>query len=104
MKCKEGVHMAEKVDLKAMSMSFRMKVSELAKFLGYTRQALYQINDGTQGICTDRYHDTLKLLKFQSDQIYEDDLQKAIAAKQEREKYIQQMCNNVGAINVTEQL
>ncbi len=96
--------MAEKIDLRALAGSFGMKVSELATFMGYTKQALYQLNDGTGGICTDRYYAALKELQYKNQELYEADLQQAQARKQEREKHIQQLCRNVSAINVIEQI
>lgn len=92
--------MEEKVNLKELASVFGMKVNELAEFLGYTRQALYQINDGTSGICTGRYHVALEQLKAQSDKLYESDLKKALEAKRARERMIWQMGENVGGINV----
>ncbi|MDE7478228.1 MAG: hypothetical protein K2M91_09815 [Lachnospiraceae bacterium] len=68
--------MAEKIDLKALAESFGMKVSGLAAFMGYTKQALYQLNDGTSGICTSRYYAALKLLQSQNEKLYEADMQK----------------------------
>lgn len=96
--------MAEKIDLKALANSFGMKVSELATFMGYTKQALYQLNDGSGGICTNRYYAALKELRYRNQELYEADLQKAQARKQEREEHIRQMCRNVSAINVIEQI
>ena len=46
----------------------------------------------------------MKLLKFKSDSIYEDEIALAKKRQQEREKLIQQMCDNVGAINVVERI
>ena len=96
--------MKEKIDLREIAYAFRMKIGEFASFLGYSRQALYQMNDGTNGICTARYYASLKLMQFQSDKMYEDELQKAQRDKQERERMIQPMCDNVGAINVIKQI
>lgn len=96
--------MAKKVELKELASAFGMKIGELSEFLGYTRQGLYNMNDGTTGICTRRYYSMLKLLKFKSDSIYEDEIALAKKRKQEREKLIQQMCDNVGAINVVERV
>lgn len=96
--------MAEKIDLRALADSFGMKVTELATFMGYTKQALYQLNNGTGGICTDRYYAALKELQYRNQELYDADLQQAQARKQEREKYIQKMCKNVSAINVIEQM
>lgn len=92
--------MVQKVDLKSVAKQFGMNISAFAQFVGYSKQALYQINDGTNGICTPRYHAALKLLKFQSDQIYQEELKEVKQKKIEREKAILQLCKNVGAINV----
>lgn len=75
--------MAQKIDLKSVAKQFRMTICGFAKFLGYSKQALYQMNDGTNGICSPRYHAALKLMKFQSDQMYEDDLKEAAKQRQE---------------------
>ena len=99
-KSKAGGHMKETVDLKELAAGFEMKVGELAEFLGYSKQALCQMNDGTNGVCTGRYYAALKLLVFQSDKLYEDDLKRALERKQSREKMVRRMCNSVGAINV----
>ena len=96
--------MASKLSLYEVASLFRMSVSELADFIGYTRQALYLLHNGSKSICTGRYYASLKLLKFQSDKMYEDDLRKAEAERQERESYIRQMCDNVGAIGVIERV
>lgn len=62
------------------------------------------LNDGTGGICTDRYYAALKELQYKNQELYEADLQQAQARKQEREKHIQQLCRNVSAINIIEQI
>ena len=96
--------MAKKVELKELASAFGMKIGELSEYLGYTRQGLYSMNDGTTGICTRRYYSMLKLLKLKSDRIYEDEISLAKKRQQEREKLIQQMCDNAGAINVVERV
>lgn len=96
--------MVKKVELKELASAFGMKIGELSEYLGYTRQGLYSMNDGTTGICTRRYYSMLKLLKFKSGRIYEEDIALAKKRQQEREKLIQQMCDNVGAINVVERI
>lgn len=93
--------MASKLSLYEVASLFRMSVSELADFIGYTRQALYLLHNGSKSICTGRYYASLKLLKFQSDKMYAGDLQKAEAERQERESYIRQMCENVGVLDIT---
>lgn len=96
--------MAKNVELKELASAFGMKIGELSEYLGYTRQGLYSMNDRTTGICTRRYYSMLKLLKFKSDSIYEDEVAQAKKRQQEREKLIQQMCDNVGAINIVERV
>lgn len=96
--------MAKKIDLKELADAFRMNISGVAKFLGYSKQALYQMNNGTSGICTRRYYSSLQLLKLQSDKLYQEDLERALEEKQTRERIIQQMCDNVSAINVIKQV
>lgn len=96
--------MTKKIDLKELASAFGMNVGELSAFLGYTRESLYKMNDGTTKNCTRRYYSMLKLLKFKSDRIYEDEIALAKRRQQEREKLIQQMCDNVGAINVVERV
>lgn len=56
--------MAKKVELKELASAFGMKIGELSEYLGYTRQGLYSMNDGTTGICTHRYYSMLRLLKY----------------------------------------
>lgn len=64
--------------------------------------------DGTGSENADQYHNgknaALKELQYRNQELYEADLQQAQARKHEREKYIQQMCRNVGAINIIEHL
>lgn len=95
--------MAKKIELKELASAFGMNVGELADYLGYTRQGLYNMNNGITGICTRRYHATLKLLKVKSDEIYQKDMNRAATNKIEREYIISKMCENVNAINVVEQ-
>lgn len=96
--------MAKNVELKELASAFGMKIGELSEYLGYTRQGLYSMNDRTTGICTHRYYSMLRLMKFKSDSIYEDEVAQAKKRQQEREKLIQQMCDNVGAINIVERV
>lgn len=96
--------MKKKVNLKEVAVAFGMTITKFAEFLGYSKQALYQLNDGTNGICTSRYYSALRLLKFQSDKMYEDALEKAERDKATREALIQQMCDNVSAIGVIERV
>lgn len=88
------------MDLKVVSKKFNHDVSSLAKLLGYSRPALYQIADGTNRVCTPRYYAAMTLLKIESDRMYEEDLKAAEQRQLDREDSIAEMCKSVGAINV----
>lgn len=90
------------MDLKKIAMIFNHTVTSFCELLGYSRQGLYQMTDGTNGICTPRYYASMKLLKYESDKMYEKDLEFARMKKQERENTISDMCYKAGAINVIE--
>lgn len=92
------------MDLKVVSKKFNHDVSSLAKLLGYSRPALYQMANGKNGVCTPRYYAAMKLLKFESDRMYEEDIKAAEQRKLDREKSIAEMCESVGAINVVERV
>lgn len=96
--------MAQKIELKELATAFGMKVGEFADYIGYSRQGLRNMNDGTTGVCTRRYHAMLKLLKVKSDEIYQEDMNKAATNKFEREYLISKMCENVNALNVAEHI
>lgn len=92
------------MDIKGIAQTFRLSISGFAKLTGYSRQALYQMADEKTAVCTPRFYSTLKLLKLQSDKLYQDDLEKAQKEKEEREKVILALCKKVSAINVIEQV
>lgn len=88
------------MDLKEIAKKFNHTVSTFCKFLGYSRQGLYQMTDGTNGVCTPRYYAAMKLLKYESDKMYEEDLKIAEQKRLERESAISDLCEKVGAVNV----
>lgn len=92
--------MEKDINLKEVSKSFNMTVGEFALLMGYSKQALYQIFSGKQVMFTRRLYSALKLLKMQSDKIYEEDAKKIFEAKERREQYIQRMSDKVNALNV----
>ena len=92
--------MEKDIDLKEVAKGFKMNVCELATFMGYSKQALYQIFKSEQGVFTRRLYSALKLLKMQSDKIYEEDTRNALESKERRERDIQRMSDKINALNV----
>ena len=90
--------------LKEIAKQFNHTIDSFAKALGYSRQGLYQMLDGENKICTPRYYAAMKLLKHESDKMYEKDLKAADQRRIEREETIAEMCKSVGAINVVERV
>ena len=99
-KSKVGEHMEKDIDLKEIAKGFNMNVCGLATFMGYSKQALYQIFKSEQGVFTRRLYSALKLLKLQSDNIYDEELKKAKESKERREQNIQKMSEKINAFNV----
>lgn len=66
--------------------AFRMKVLDFAKFTGYSKQALYQMLDGTNGCCSTRMLATVNLLELKSKEILEADIKEA-EKRAEQRKY-----------------
>lgn len=91
------------MELKEVAKQFNHTINSFAQALGYSRQALYQMSEGSN-VCTPRYYAAMKLLKYESDQMYEEDLKAAEQRKLDREKSIAEMCKSVGAINVVERV
>ena len=99
-KSKVGEHMEKDIDIKEIAKGFIMNVCGLATFMGYSKQALYQIFNGEQGVFTRRLYSALKLLKMQSDKIYDEELRKAKESKERRERDILRMSDKINALNV----
>ena len=89
------------MELKEVAKQFNHTVNSFAQALGYSRQTLYQMGEGPN-VCTPRYYAAMKLLKYESDKMYEEDVKAAELRRVDREKSIAEMCKNVGAINVIE--
>lgn len=92
--------MEKEINLRQIAKDFNMNVCELATFMGYSKQALYQIFKSEQGVFTRRLYSALKLLKLQSDNIYDEELRKAKESKERREQNIQKMSEKINAFNV----
>ena len=92
--------MEKEIDLKEVAKGFNMNVCGLATFMGYSKQALYQIFGGENAVYTRRLYSALKLLKLQSDKIYDEELRKAKESKERREQDIQRMSEKINAFNV----
>lgn len=88
--------------LKKVADAYRTNIDGLAKILGYSKQALYNmIAPGKKSICTNRAYAAMKTLRQQSEDMYLYDLAKAKVEKQEREDLIRQICKKIGVIDVT---
>lgn len=88
--------------LKKVADAYRTNIDGLAKILGYSKQALYNmIAPGKKSICTNRAYADMKTLRQQSEDMYLYDLAKAKVEKQEREDLIRQICKKIGVIDVT---
>lgn len=88
--------------LKKLADAYRTNIDGLAKTLGYSKQALYNmVAPGKKSICTNRAHAAMKALRQQSDDMYLYDLAKAKIEKQEREELLRQMCKKIGVVDVT---
>lgn len=88
--------------LKKVADAYRTNIDGLAKMLGYSKQALYNIlSPGRKHVCTDRIYVAMKTLRQQSDDMYLYDMAKANLDKKEREELIRQLCKKVGTIDVT---
>lgn len=73
---------------KELADAFDMKVLDLARFTGYSKQGLYQILDGTNGVCSNRMFSTIKLLEMQSKEMLQKDIEMAQKKARAREHAI----------------
>lgn len=90
--------------LKRVADAYKTSVDGLAKMMGYSKQALYNIvSPGKRKICSDRILAAMKNLKQKSDDMYVYDIAKANVDKREREEIIRQFCKKVGTIDVTKE-
>jgi hypothetical protein len=77
--------------IKLIADSFGMSVTAFAAFTGYSKQALYQALDGTNGVCTPRLKATIDYLKFTSNSIHEQDIAEARIKKNIRDKAVKEL-------------
>ena len=75
-------------DLKEFAKAYGKSVGEIAKSIGYTRQYLHLVFNSDHIIGTNRMYATLRLLKSDSDRMYQEQLKQAEKQKRERESYI----------------
>lgn len=88
--------------LKKLADAYWTNIDGLAKILGYSRQALYNmVAPGKKSICINRAYAAMKTLRQQSEDMYLYDLAKAKIEKQEREELLRQMCKKIGVVDVT---
>ena len=88
--------------LKRVADAYKTSIDGLAKMMGYSRQALYNIvSTGNKNICSARISAAMKNLKQKSDDMYVYDMAKANVEKREREEIIRQLCQKVGTTDVT---
>ena len=86
--------------LKKLADAYRTNIDGLAKTLGYSKQALYNmVAPGKKSICTNRAYAAMNTLRQQSEDMYLYDLAKAKVDKQEREELLRQMCKKIGVTN-----
>ena len=67
---------------KELANAFDMKVLEFSRMTGYSRQAIYQMLEKSNGVCTPRLLSVIHLLEYQSKEIYEKDIKKQMKEKE----------------------
>jgi hypothetical protein len=88
--------------LKEIAKTFGMSVTEFASFTGYSKQALYQMIDGDNGVCTPRLKATIDHLKFASESLHSQDIVEARIQKNNRDKAIKELEQFIGIPEVEE--
>lgn len=85
------------IDLKIIARAFDMSVTNFSKFIGYTRQALYNATNGKSS--NNRMYASMRMLKRESDLIYQADLERAESKKKDRENAITELSESCGLIS-----
>lgn len=85
-------------DLKKIAKAYGMSVNDLANAVGYSRQNLYQVLNSEHAVGTSRMYAALKLLKYESDNLYQKELKQAEENKAEREKAIIEISRTCGLV------
>lgn len=74
---------------KELANAFDMKVLDFARMTGYSKQAIYQILEKSNGVCTPRLLSTIHLLEYQSKEMYQKDIDRAKESQKKREYALQ---------------
>ena len=82
--------------IKSIANTFGMSVTDFASFTGYSKQALYQALDGTNGVCTPRLRAAIDHLKFASESLHSQDIAEARIKKNNRDKAITELEQFIG--------
>lgn len=85
------------VKLKEVCAVFEMSITDFAKLIGYTRQGLYNAVNGKSS--RNRMHSSMKLLKRESDLIYQKEIEMADQRRKDRENAITELSESCGLIS-----
>jgi len=85
------------VNLKKICRVFDMSITDFAKLIGYTRQGLYNAVNGKSS--RDRMHVSMKMLKRESDLIYQKEIEMADQRRKDRENAITELSESCGLIS-----
>lgn len=77
--------------LKEVAHSFNMNLSEFSHYTGYSRQGLNYMFKSNKRVCSNRYRAMIKQLRILNDLLYEIEMDKLKAIKDNREKIIEQL-------------
>lgn len=91
-------------DIKKIASTFNLTVTKFASLIGYTKQALYQSTQHKNGVASSRMYSSLKLLRYTSDNMYEQEIREVMIRKSNREKAIKELADSCGILwheNVT---
>lgn len=84
-------------DLKEICRAFEMSITGFAKMIGYTRQGLYNAVNGKSS--QNRMHAAMKMLKRESDLIYQKEIEMADQRRKDRENAITELSESCGLIS-----
>lgn len=84
-------------DLKEICRVFEMSITDFAKLIGYTRQGLYNAVNGKSS--HGRMYSSMKLLKRESDLIYQKEIEMADQRRKDRENAITELSQSCGLIS-----
>lgn len=84
-------------DLKEICRAFDMSITGFAKLIGYTRQGLYNAVNGKSS--RDRMYAAMRMLKRESDLIYQKEIEMADQKRKDRENAITELSESCGLIS-----